>query len=253
MDDTQLLRYHRQILLPQINTEGQEKLAHSKVLIVGMGGLGSPVAMYLAAAGLGRLILADPETVELSNLQRQVIHDTYQLGQPKVTSALDKLYAINPDVNITALNYRLEGSLLETQIRAVHAVVDCSDHFTTRFAINAACVRTGVPLISGATIRYRGQIATFLPNQPNSPCYHCLYHEMEEPSETCSETGILAPLVGLVGSFQAVETIKVLLHIGETLCGRLLLIDGYTMRWRTAKLLKDPHCPVCSIKNYERK
>lgn len=253
MDDTQLLRYHRQILLPQVNIDGQEKLAHSKVLIIGMGGLGSPVAMYLAAAGLGRLILADSETVELSNLQRQVIHDTYQLGQPKATSALDKLQAINPDVNITALNYQVEGSLLETQIRAVHAVVDCSDNFTTRFAINAACVRTGIPLISGATIRYSGQVTTFLPNQSHSPCYHCLYHEMEEPPETCSETGILAPLVGLVGSFQAVETIKVLLNIGELLCGRLLLIDAYTMRWRTVKLSKDPHCPVCSLKNYEKK
>jgi len=247
MDDSQLLRYNRQILLPHIDVAGQQKLLASKVLIVGVGGLGSPVAMYLAAAGVGRLVLVDSDKVELSNLQRQIVHDTAQLGQHKAVSALDKLRVLNPEVRITALNYRLEESILEAQVRTAQVVVDCSDNFTTRFAINAACVRTGTPLVSGAALRYSGQVTVFLPSQTYSPCYSCLYHENSEATdETCSQAGILAPLVGVVGSIQALEVIKILLNIGESLCGKLLIFDGYTMQWRTVRLPRDPNCPVCS-------
>jgi len=248
MNDAQLLRYSRQILLSQVDVSGQQKLVESKVLIVGMGGLGSPVAMYLAAAGVGHLVLVDFDRVDLSNLQRQIIHDTTQLGQYKSLSAQSKLQALNPEIKITLVNQCLEGNF-ENYLSDIDVVVDCSDNFATRFATNAACVRSGIPVVSGAALRWGGQVAVFLPAQKNSPCYRCLYDDNEEQAETCSQVGILAPLAGVIGSIQALEVIKVLLAIGESLCGKLLLFDAYTGKWRTLKLHPDPVCPVCASKN----
>jgi adenylyltransferase/sulfurtransferase len=220
-------------------------LAQSKVLIVGLGGLGSPVAMYLTAAGVGHLTLIDSDQVELTNLQRQIVHDTTQLGQPKTTSARHKLQGLNPNVQIFTYHRRLESDFLHSQVRAADVVADCSDNFATRDALNVACVRHRKPLVSGAAIRFSGQVTVFLPAQPDSPCYRCLYPNTEETAETCSQSGIIAPLVGIIGSIQALEILKVLLNLGQVLCGRLLLLDAYTMQWRTLKLQKDPACPVC--------
>jgi adenylyltransferase/sulfurtransferase len=221
-------------------------LSQSKVLIVGLGGLGSPVAMYLAAAGVGHLVLVDFDRVDLSNLQRQIVHDTTQIGQYKTLSAQKKLQALNPKIQITILNQALEGAFLEKQLQKVDVIIDASDNFTTRFAINAASVRTKTPLVSGAALRWGGQIAVFLPAQKNSPCYHCLYDNNEEQQETCSQQGIIAPLVGIIGSIQAIEVIKILLGIGKSLSGKLLTFDAYTGKWRTLQLYKDTACPVCS-------
>ena len=245
MDDQQLLRYSRQILLPQVGIEGQEKLRAARVLIIGLGGLGSPAAMYLAASGVGSLVLVDHDQVELSNLQRQIVHTTLSLGQPKVESARHALLAINPEVHITAFNTRLDADGLSEQIGLADAVVDATDNFATRFALNRLCVELKTPLISGAAIRMEGQVTVFRPDQPDSPCYRCLYRDMDELGETCSQTGVLAPVVGIIGSIQATETIKVLLDMGETLTGRLLLLDALTMEWRSVRLRKDPECPVC--------
>ncbi|HIE00540.1 MAG TPA: molybdopterin-synthase adenylyltransferase MoeB [Thiotrichaceae bacterium] len=246
MDDTQLLRYSRQILLPQVDVKGQQQLALSKVLIVGLGGLGSPVAMYLAAAGVGHLVLADCDRVELSNLQRQIVHDTGQIGQFKTLSAQTTLKALNPDVQITVLNQCIDQAALDKLVPFVDVVVDGSDNFATRFAINAACVQGGIPLVSGAALRWHGQVAVFLPADSRSPCYRCLYDDNAAETEICSEAGILAPTVGVIGSVQAVEVIKVLLGMGESLCGKLLLFDAHSLQWRTLRLPKDPACPVCS-------
>jgi len=222
----------------------QQKLAHSKVLIIGVGGLGSPVAMYLAASGVGHLVLSDFDRVDLSNLQRQIVHDSTQIGQYKTLSAQSKLQALYPDIEISIINQTIsEDFLIKDDI---DVVVDCSDNFATRFIINAACVHSGTPLVSGAALRWSGQVAVFL-LAPQSPCYRCLYSDNEEEGEACSEAGILAPLVGIIGSIQAVEVIKVLLGIGNPLSGRLLLFDALSMQWRTLILHKDPICPVCSI------
>jgi len=246
MDDAQLLRYSRQILLPQINLDGQQQLAQKTVLIIGLGGLGSPVAMYLAAAGVGHLILVDGDRVDLSNLQRQIIHDTPHIGFYKSISAQIRLQALNPEIKLTTFTERFSGENLTHQIKAADVVVDCSDNFATRFMINATCLYAKKPLVSGAVIRFTGQVTTFLPENKESPCYCCLYPEEGETEETCSQTGIIAPLAGIIGSIQAVETLKILLNIGQILCGKLLLLDAYTMEWRTLKLRKDPHCPLCS-------
>jgi molybdopterin-synthase adenylyltransferase len=245
MDDPQLLRYSRQILLPQVGIEGQQKLLAARVLIIGVGGLGSPVAMYLAASGVGQLVLVDHDKVELSNLQRQIVHTTEQLGLSKVASAQRMLTALNPEVQVTAIARQLDPEALLEQVQAADAVVDCSDNFATRFALNRVCVANKTPLISGAAIRLEGQVAVFRPERADSPCYRCLYKDMDELGESCSQTGVLAPLVGIIGSIQATETIKVLLDIGETLTGRLLLLDALNMEWRSIKLRKDPDCPVC--------
>jgi adenylyltransferase/sulfurtransferase len=245
MNDDQLLRYSRQILLPQVGIEGQERLRAARVLIVGLGGLGSPAAMYLAASGVGHLVLVDHDQVELTNLQRQIVHTSDRIGQPKVLSAQRTLQDINPETVITALNLRLDGDALTEQIRLADAVVDATDNFATRFALNRVCVAHKTPLISGAAIRMEGQVAVFRADLPDSPCYRCLYKDMDELAETCSQTGVLAPVVGIIGSIQATETLKVLLNMGETLTGRLLLLDAYTMEWRSLRLRKDPECPVC--------
>lgn len=244
MDDNQLLRYSRQIMLPQLDAPGQQKLLDSSVLIVGMGGLGSPAAMYLASAGVGHLILADFDKVEISNLQRQIIHGTEDIGRDKVDSAYDRLKQLNPEITITRFKQKLDDTTLDDLVPQVDLVVDGCDNFETRFAVNRACVKHHKPLVSGAAIRFEGQVSVFL-NDGNGPCYHCLYKEGGEEEYRCSENGVLAPVTGLIGSLQAIEAIKVLTNIGEPLTGRLLLIDAMTMEIRTLKLKKDPACGVC--------
>ncbi len=246
MNDDQLLRYSRQIMLPRVDVAGQQRLLDARVLIVGLGGLGSPVAMYLAAAGVGTLVLCDDDEVDLSNLQRQIAHTTDAVGRPKVESAADTLRALNPGVRVHTIAERLEGAALEAAIARSDAVVDASDNFATRFVLNDACARARVPLISGAAIRMEGQVSVFHHERGGGPCYHCLYRDEGELEATCSENGVLAPVVGIIGCVQATETLKVLLGIGETLGGRLLLLDALTMEWRTLKLRPDPACPVCS-------
>lgn len=246
MNDEQLLRYSRQIMLPQVDVAGQQRLLDSRVLIVGMGGLGSPVAMYLAAAGVGELVLADFDTVDLSNLQRQILHGSDDIGRPKVESARDTLQVLNPEVSVSTINERLEGEALAAQLRTVDLVVDATDNFATRFMLNDACVKARKPLVSGAAIRMEGQVSVFHNEREESPCYRCLYREEgEELAQTCSENGVLAPVVGIIGAVQATEALKVLLGIGDTLGGRLLLLDALTMEWRTLKLRKDQSCPAC--------
>ncbi len=246
MDDEQLLRYSRQIMLPEVDIHGQQKLAEARVLIIGMGGLGSPVAMYLAAAGVGHLIIVDFDTVELSNLQRQIVHSTADLGRPKVASARDSLLALNPLVQVTPIGHALAGEPLLDEVRQADVVVDASDNLQTRFAINAACVQAKKPLVSGAAIRLEGKVLVYRPDQPDAPCYRCLYRSDEEITESCSQTGVIAPLLGIIGSIQAMEAIKLIVGIGETLTGRLLLLDARTLEWREVKIRKNPNCPVCS-------
>lgn len=246
MDDGQLLRYSRHILLPQIDIAGQDKLLAARVLLIGLGGLGSPVAMYLAASGVGELVLVDHDKVDLTNLQRQIVHTTETLGEPKTASATRQLRALNPEITITAIDRKLAGAELLEQVRAAQVVVDGSDNFATRFAVNEACVRARRPLVAGAVVRFEGQVSVFRPDLSDGPCYRCLYHDAEEPDEPCSQFGVLAPAAGIVGSVQAAETIKLLLGIGRTLAGRLLRLDALTMEWRETRLRKDPACPVCS-------
>jgi molybdopterin/thiamine biosynthesis adenylyltransferase len=246
MNDDQLLRYSRHIMLPRIDVAGQEKLLASRVLIVGAGGLGSPAAMYLAAAGVGQISIADHDVVELSNLQRQLLHRDSDIGRPKAASASDTLRTINPDVTVAAIDTRLQGEPLDAEVRHSRVVLDCSDNFDTRFAVNSACVRHRIPLVSGAAIRMQGQIAVFDAGREDSPCYHCLYRDGDEVEQTCADNGVLAPLVGIIGSLQALEALKVLLSLGETLTGRLVVFDGLAHEWRTLKLQRDPECPTCS-------
>jgi adenylyltransferase/sulfurtransferase len=245
MDDAQLLRYSRQILLPQVGINAQERLLKSNVLIIGLGGLGSPVAMYLAAAGVGHLLLCDFDVVDISNLQRQIIHNTDDIGQSKVESARDSLFALNPLVKMTLLQQLLDNDALAEQISQVDVVLDCTDNLPTRFAINQACVDTQTPLVSGAAIRMEGQISVFRNDQSDSPCYRCLYSNEDALGETCTQTGILAPLVGIIGSLQALEAMKLIMDVGKTLTGQLLLFDALNMEINTIKLLKNPNCPVC--------
>ena len=248
MKDDQLLRYSRQIMLPEMDVAGQQKLLDATVLIVGMGGLGCPVAMYLAAAGVGQLIIADDDSVELTNLQRQIAHSKHDLGTAKVVSAEETLRAMNPDVKITALNQRLLADDLDQAVSNADVVVDACDNFSSRFAINRSCLRHRKPLVSGAAIRMQGQVAVFDSNQPESPCYHCLYGESEGDDEAanCSQNGVMAPLVGIIGSVQAMEVIKLITGIGSTLAGRLLLLDATTMQWREMKLPRKKNCEACS-------
>ncbi len=245
MNDEQLLRYSRQIMLPQIDVAGQEKLLASSVLIIGLGGLGAPVAMYLAAAGVGHLVLVDFDEVDLSNLQRQIVHGTQDIGRPKVESARDSLQRLNPEVRISLLNRKLDAAELQEQVQRADVVIEGSDNFETRFAVNAACVQSHTPLVSGAAIRMEGQVSVYL-NDGNGPCYRCLYREEGELDTRCSDNGVLAPVVGIIGSLQATEAIKIITGAGKTLDGRLLLLDALQMEWRSLKLKKDPGCPVCA-------
>lgn len=245
MNDEQLLRYSRQILLPQIDIWGQEKIIQARVLIIGAGGLGCPAAIYLAAAGVGHLTIADPDEVELSNLQRQIAHHTKDIGRNKAVSARQMLAALNPNIEIEALAIRLEGQRLLAEVKKSDLVLDCSDNFTTRFDVNRACFDTTTPLVSGAAIRFEGQIAVFDPRQTNSPCYQCLYPDQGELAESCTESGVVAPITGIVGSIQALEAIKLLLAIGQPLTGKLLILDGLNMKWHSVRLPRNPGCPVC--------
>jgi molybdopterin/thiamine biosynthesis adenylyltransferase len=240
------LRYSRQIRLKQIGEQGQERLLESRALIVGMGGLGSPAAMYLAAAGVGEIIVSDFDRVEASNLQRQIVHRAADIGEPKALSAKATLEAINPDIRVTALDWQLDDEELVRQVAEADVALDCSDNFPTRFALNEASVRTGTPLVSGAAIRMEGQLTTFIPEQQESPCYRCLYAGEGEMGEACALEGVLPPVVGVIGTLQALEAMKVLVGFGKTLCGRLLLFDGETLEWRTLRLRRDPGCPVCA-------
>lgn len=244
MNDNQLLRYSRQIMLPDVDIDGQEKLLAARVLIIGLGGLGSPVALYLAAAGVGHLTLVDFDAVDLTNLQRQVIHTTDRIGINKAASAAQTLRELNPGVSITCIEKLLDANELAAQIKKATVVVDCTDNFTTRFAINAACVAAKVPLVSGAAIRLEGQIAVFDARDKTSPCYRCLYEENDDDL-TCAANGVLAPVVGVIGSMQALEAIKLICGFGTTLAGRLLLLDARHSQWRELKLPKDKNCPVC--------
>lgn len=248
MENEQLTRYNRHIMMHQVDYEGQQKLLDSRVLVLGAGGLGSPVAMYLASSGVGHIVISDFDKVELSNLQRQIVHSTADIGRYKVESAKETMQALNPDVQVTAIIKRLEDESLREQVKAADVVIDTTDNFLSRFALNRMCVEEKTPLVSGSVIRMEGQVTVFRADKPDSPCYHCLYKEGDELGETCTQNGVLAPAVGIIGSIQATETLKVLMGVGKDLSGRLLLMDAYSMEWRTLKLKKDPNCPVCSGK-----
>jgi adenylyltransferase/sulfurtransferase len=248
LSDEQLLRYSRTILLPEVDIAGQCAWQAARVLIVGLGGLGGPAAAYLAAAGVGELVLVDDDRVDLSNLQRQIIHAEAALGRAKVHSAAATLRALNASVRITPVERRLQEGALAEQVGAVDLVLDCSDNFATRFALNRACFAAAVPLVSGAAIRFDGQLSAHDPRDPHSPCYRCLYAEGDESDLGCSESGVFPPLVGVIGSMQAMEALKLLAGIGEPLVGRVLLLDGKRMQWRSLRLPPDPECPICGRK-----
>ena len=246
MNDDALLRYSRHILLPQIGIEGQEKLIAGHALVIGAGGLGSPAALYLATAGVGRITLVDGDTVDLTNLQRQILHRVASVGQPKARSGRETLAEYNPEVMVVALEMRASGSILDQLVADADVVVDCCDNFDTRHALNRACVRHRKPLVSGAAIGFDGQVSVFDLRQADAPCYHCLFPEGQDVEEIrCAIMGVFAPLTGIIGSVQAAETLKVLAGIGQTLNGRLLLLDGLAMQWREIRLSADPHCRVC--------
>ena len=246
MNDDQLSRYSRHILLPEIDIEGQQTWLNSRVLIVGAGGLGGPAALYLASAGIGHLVIADADSVDLTNLQRQIIHSQNSIGQLKVDSAKQRLLDLNADIKVTTIPLRLEGELLEQQVATADLVLDCSDNFSTRHAINAACVKYQKPLISGAAVRFDGQVAVFDTRNPEAPCYHCLFPAQGDDRDMpCATFGVFSPLVGLVGSLQAAEALKVLASTGTPLTGRLLLIDLLSTEMRCIRVPRDPACPVC--------
>lgn len=247
MTDEQLLRYSRHILLPEIGVEGQERLVAARVLVIGAGGLGSPAALYLASAGVGTLVLADGDRVDLTNLQRQILHRTDAIGWPKAESGERTLGQINPECRVIAVTDRLEDGQLAAEVARANVVLDCSDNFATRHAVNRACVAHRVPLVSGAAIRFDGQVAVFDPRRPGAPCYHCLFPEAQDVEEMrCAVMGVFAPLTGIVGAMQAAEALKLLIGCGTTLAGRLLLLDGLAMEWRSIAVPRDPSCPVCS-------
>jgi len=245
--DNHSLRYSRHLALPDFGAAGQEKLAHTRVLIVGLGGLGSPAALYLAAAGVGTLVLNDFDRVDLSNLQRQILYASADIGTAKTTAAAGTLNALNPDCRLELLDRRLDETELQATIKNVNVVLDGSDNFGTRFAVNAACVGARKPLISGAAIRYQGQLTVFDARNSNSPCYACLYPEGGEQLENCRSNGILAPLVGVIGSLMAVEVIKLITGIGQPLIGRLWRLDAVTSEAFISQLHRDPACPVCGV------
>ncbi|MGB3288935.1 MAG: molybdopterin-synthase adenylyltransferase MoeB [Burkholderiaceae bacterium] len=247
MNDQQLLRYARHILLDEFGIEGQERLLAARVLIVGAGGLGSPAAYYLASAGVGHLVLADDDEVELSNLQRQILHTNDRIGQAKAESGKQALLQLNPDIRIDALVARLTGPALDEQVRLADLVLDCCDNFQTRHDVNRACVRHGKPLVSGAAIKFSGQVSVFDLRRDDAPCYHCLFPEADDVEELrCATTGVLGPLVGMVGSMQAAEAIKLLAGMGEPMVGRMLCLDALSMQWQTIRFKRDPDCLVCA-------
>jgi len=247
MNDQQLLRYSRHILLPQIEYEGQDKLVNSHALIVGAGGLGSPVALYLAAAGVGTLTICDFDVVDLTNLQRQIVHTTSAVGVNKAVSAQATLQAINPEITVNTVCEKSSAADFEKLITQADVVIDCSDNFATRYLLNRLCVQLKRPLVSGAAIGFEGQVTVYDMRSHSSPCYHCLFPDNGEDSDLrCATNGVFAPLVGMIGTCQAAEALKILMAIGDSLQGRLLLLDALSMEWRTIKLSKDPACTVCA-------
>jgi len=246
MSDDQLLRYSRQIMLPEIDVAGQEKLLNGSALIFGVGGLGSPAAIYLASAGVGQLVLIDHDRVDLSNLQRQIIHRHDAIGESKVASAARSLLQLNPGASIEVVDRKLEGEELINAVEHADVVLDATDNFAARYAVNDACWQTRTPLVSGAAIRWEGQVAVFDPRQPDSPCYRCLYAEGDDAALSCSENGVIGPLVGIIGSCQAMETIKLLTGVGDPLTGYVLYFDAKRMEWRKLGLKRNPTCPTCA-------
>ncbi len=248
MNDEQLLRYSRHILLPEFGIGGQEKLLAAKVLIVGAGGLGAPVSMYLAASGIGNITIADGDSVDLTNLQRQIVHFTKDIGKKKVDSTKETLRMLNSQTIVETIGTRLNQPGINRLVRESDIVLDCTDNFETRHHINRACVKFNKPLVSGAAIRFEGQVAVFDQSKPGSPCYECLFPQNSELEETrCSELGVVSPLVGIVGAIQAMETIKILTDIGLSMNGKLLLIDSLSTDWKVLKLRKDSNCDICNI------
>ncbi len=249
MDDHQLLRYSRHVLLPEIDIEGQEKLLSSRILVIGLGGLGSPAAMYLASAGIGHLIFSDDDSVDLSNLQRQILHGTPDIGRSKTESAASRLQAMNPDLHYEWIDRRLDEAELTEWVTRVDLVLDCTDNLATRFMINRVCVKTQTALVSGAVIRFEGQIAVFDPARPDSPCYNCLYQDVGGSMDTCSRNGVVAALPGVIGSMQALEAIKYLVQPDSVLTGHLLIFDAWRLEWNRLRLRRNPDCPTCGRMN----
>ena len=246
MDDAALLRYSRHILLDELGPDAQARFAAAHALIVGMGGLGAPAAQFLAAAGVGRITLCDADRVDLTNLQRQILYDTEDIGVPKVDAARARLTEINPEVDLVTVAARVGDAELATRVADAHVVLDCSDNFATRHAVNRAAVAARVPLVSGAALRFDGQVAVFDARDPASPCYHCLFGEGDELEETrCATMGVFAPLVGIIGATEAAEALKLIAGVGESLAGRLLMLDALSMRWREVRVPRDADCPVC--------
>ena len=247
MDDTDLLRYSRHVLLDEIGVEGQQRIRNAHALVIGAGGLGSPVALYLGGAGVGRITLVDDDAVDSTNLQRQIAHTEARLGWSKVESAKEAILSINPQVEVNAVAMRAHGSLLDNLVHAADVVLDCSDNFATRQAVNAGCVRNAKPLVAGAAIRFDGQITVFDARDADSPCYACVFPPDNPPEETrCAVLGVFAPLVGIIGSMQAAEALKLIAHVGRSLSGRLLLLDAKSMEWSQLRLPRDLRCPVCA-------
>ncbi len=246
MDDQQLERYSRHILLPEIDIAGQTRLLQAKILLIGAGGLGSPAAIYLASSGAGQITICDDDDVDLSNLQRQIAHNSERVGQNKADSARAALHAINPETTVITIKQRLKGDMLLSAISDANIVLDASDNFSTRFLLNDACVKTHTPLVSGAAIRLSGQICVFRNNDSDTPCYRCLFDESAIANEeNCAQSGVFAPLTGIIGSMMAAEALKLLVPFGKPLDSRLLTLNAATMEWRSLKLQKDPACPVC--------
>jgi len=249
MNDSQLLRYSRHILLDEIGIEGQQKLLAAHALVIGAGGLGSPAAMYLTSAGVGRITLVDNDTVDLTNLQRQIAHTTERVGQPKAESARITLEQINPEITVTALNERVDDARLAGLVADADVVLDCTDNFATRHAVNRACVAARKPLVSGAVIRFDGQVSVFDPRGGELPCYSCLFPQDQQFEDVaCSTMGVFAPLVGVVGAMQAAEALKLLMGVGASLAGRLLMLDGLHMEWTSIGVGRNGACPVCAHK-----
>ena len=246
MNDNQLLRYSRHILLPQIEYAGQEKLTKSHVLIVGAGGLGSPAALYCAASGVGTLTICDFDVVDLTNLQRQIIHTTQSVGINKAVSAQQTIYEINPEITVQTIQQKSSEAEFKILAEQADVVIDCSDNFYTRYALNRVCLQLKKPLVSGAAIGFEGQISVFDFRHEASPCYHCLFPDTGEDTDLrCATNGVFAPLVGMIGTTQAAEALKLIMNIGKSLQGRLLLLDALAMEWRTIKLARDPKCAEC--------
>ncbi len=248
MNDSQLLRYSRHILLDDIGIDGQARLLAAHALIIGAGGLGSPAALYLGSAGVGHITVVDHDRVEATNLQRQIAHTMARIGQFKALSIAEAIAQINPDVQVTAVTQRADDELLNELVERADVVLDCTDNFQTRHAINHACVRHAKPLVSGAALQLDGQVSVFDSRQPEAPCYACVFPEADAPEETnCATMGVFAPLVGIVGSMQSAEALKLLCGFGESLAGRLMMLDARHLSWTEMRVRRQPDCKVCGV------